>query len=312
MSQINSSTYNKASALRKMIGWGKSSNNIGYFYFNLQDINIYVEDTAKGSEAIYKALISNLFPDRKVRSIISLGGRKEVIETCKAKKNTLKELYIIDGDLNLLYEPALKIKGLFNSNVYCIENYMVDETALSTILEETLVLEPNVAKANLQWCYFLSSMKDAFLEAFIVYAVSHSLQCSEKTIKRFDPATWIDHSVKKGEYKSPKQEIIDRSINELKDRLIADYGLEIFQEKINKINELIGSMDDEDIINFISGKNYLLPFVCNYLGSKGVPAGTIPLESLKYRLIKVSEHKELIKLKSAIRDVAINGEYIPT
>ena len=302
----------KASALREMISWGKSSNNIGYFYITLQDINIYVEDTAKGSEAIYKALISNIFPEKKVRDIISLGGRSEVIEACKIKKNNLKELYLIDGDLNLLYEPIMKINGLFNSSVYCIENYMVDETALSVVLEETLVLDPEAAKTNLAWCDFVLSMKNAFLEVFIIYAVSHSLESGEKTIKRFDPATWIDHSVKKGEYKRPNQAVIDSSISQLKNRLITTYGTEIFNEKINKINSLVASIEDEVILNFISGKNYLLPFLWNYLCSKGTPSGAIPLDSLKYRLIKNSKHKELQKLKLAIQDVALKGEYIPT
>lgn len=302
----------KASVLREMINWGKSSNNIGYFYINLQDINIYVEDTAKGSEATYKALISNLFPEKKIRNIISLGGRAQVIETCKAKKNTLKELYLIDGDLNLLYEPIMKINGLFNSSVYCIENYMIDETALSVILEETLVLDPEVAKTNLVWSDFVLSMKNAFLEVFIIYAVSHSLESGEKTIKRFNPTTWIDHSVKRGEYKGPNQEVIDNSISELKDRLIEIYGVEVINEKIKRIKESISNLEDEVILNFISGKNYLLPFLSNYLCSKGTPFGAIPLESLKYRLIKNSKHKELTKLKLAIQDVALKGEYIST
>lgn len=301
----------KAYALRKMMSWGKSSNNIGYFYINLQDINIYVEDTAKGSEAIYKALISNLFPEKKVRNIISLGGRKEVIETCQAKTNSIKELYLIDGDLNILYQPLMKIPGLFNSNVYCIENYMIDEKALAIILEEALVLDPDVAKENLEWSNFVLSMKVAFLDAFIIYAVSHSLECPEKTIRRFDPSTWIDHSVKKGEYKLPNQVIIDNSIGELKNKLIEIYGIETVNSKISQIQSAICDLEDTDILNFISGKNYLLPFVVNYLCSKGVSAGAIPLESLKYRLIKISEHKELIRLKSAITDVAVKGIYIP-
>lgn len=307
----DTSSNSKASALRKMISWGKSSNNIGYFYINLQDINIYVEDTAKESEAVYKALILNLFPEKKIRNIISLGGRKEVIETCKAKKNTLKELYLIDGDLNLLYEPIMKVKGLFNSNVYCMENYMIDETALSVILEETLVLEPEVAKANLIWGDFVLSMKNAFLEAFILYAVSHSLGFPEKTIKRFDSSTWIDHSVKKGEYKAPNQAVVDHSLRELKDKLVESYGADFVNERISEIKQLICGLEDESILNFISGKNYLLPFVFNYLCSKGIPAGAIQLESLKYRLIKASKHKELIRLKSAIEDVALKGEYLP-
>ncbi|EPQ3971573.1 DUF4435 domain-containing protein [Acinetobacter baumannii] len=310
MSQEKSNSNRKAS-LRNMISWGNSANNIGYFYFSLQDINIYVEDTAKGSEAIYKALVSNLFPDKKIRSIICLGGRSDVIEACKAKKNSIKELYIIDGDLNLLYEPKIKMKGLFNNGVYCVENYMVDESALATILEETLVLEPEIAKEKLSWSDFVTSMKNAFLEPFILYAVSHLLKCPEKTIKRFDSKTWINHSVKKGEYKSPNQEVINKSISELKMRLINDYSKVVVDNNIELIRNKINKLSDEEIINFISGKNYLLPFVCNYLGHKGVSLNVIPIDSLKYRLIKASRHKELEKLQSAIREVAVNGEYIP-
>ena len=49
----------KASALREMISWGKSSNNIGYFYITLQDINIYVEDklSLKSKHVFFSELV---------------------------------------------------------------------------------------------------------------------------------------------------------------------------------------------------------------------------------------------------------------
>lgn len=297
--------------LRQDIIWGRSSKNIGYFHLEFQDINIYVEDTAKGSEELYKALMKNIFPNQKINNIICLGGRTNVIEACKIKENKLKELYIIDGDLNLLYEPCLKMKGLFHSQVYCMENYMIDETALATLLEETLALNLDEAKRCLDWETFIFSMKDAFLEIFILYAVSHSLSNSEKTIKRFNPNTWINHSVKKGEYKSPNKSIIENESETLKSSLTVKFGDAVINRKIQEIKTKVNQMNDEDILDFFSGKNYLLPFVINYLSHKGVPEKVIPGLSLKYRLIKASKHKRLVELTTAIKEVVQNGEFYP-
>lgn len=307
----NIDSTKKTDYLKKMVSWGNSSHKLGYFYAGLQDINVYVEDTAKGSEPLYKAMIKNLFPDKNIRNIIPLGGRSEVVAACKSKKNIMKELYIIDGDLNLLYENNIKIKGLFSSKVYCIENYMVDEKAVATLLEETLAIEHEHALKMLNWSDFILSIKEAFIDLFIVYGVSHSLGSSEQTIKRFDPKTWINHKVKKGEYKNPNNEIIKKNKNELEEILKIQYGEAIYCDKYNFIKSRISKCSDAELLNYISGKNYLLPFVNNYLAAKGVPGGIMITKSMKYRLIKSSKHPELINLSNAFVDILKKGYYIP-
>ncbi|HHP8054344.1 TPA: DUF4435 domain-containing protein, partial [Acinetobacter baumannii] len=83
----------------KKLTWGKYTSNLGYFLKDIQDINLYIEDTATEAENFYKALLKNILPDLKVNKIIGLGGRDNVLMACAKKKKNVKELYIIDGDL---------------------------------------------------------------------------------------------------------------------------------------------------------------------------------------------------------------------
>ncbi|MCW1474083.1 hypothetical protein OLM38_18835, partial [Acinetobacter baumannii] len=49
----------------KKLTWGKYTSNLGYFLKDIQDINLYIEDTATEAENFYKALLKNILPDLK-------------------------------------------------------------------------------------------------------------------------------------------------------------------------------------------------------------------------------------------------------
>lgn len=309
-SQLNTIVSHADKGSRDKLSWGKYSANLGHFFKEVQDINLYIEDTAKEAENFYKALIKNILPNMKIKKIFGLGGREKVIEACsKPKKQRVKELYIIDGDLYCYYLQPLKIPNLFTHNAYCVENLLIDYHAVVTFIEDSLAVNFEDAKEMCDWENFREVMLNNFNELFFLYAICHKFQLPLKTVKRFNTAEWVDHSYKKG-FKPPKKETIIRTVNEVRAHIVSEIGIENFNLTHQEIKDNLEKLDDFKMLDYISGKNYSIHFLKNFIASKGCPMNSITDESLKYRLIKISKHTELIILKNAIESVIDKGEYI--
>ena len=107
------------------------------FYEEYNDIDIYIEDTAKGYRKIFKELLNKALDSKfEIDQVFPIGNREEVIAECE--KNQLnsgrKRVYIVDGDLYLLNgNDRDDLKGLFVLPRYCIENYFFSLTSISEI-----------------------------------------------------------------------------------------------------------------------------------------------------------------------------------
>lgn len=292
----------------KKLTWGKYTSNLGYFLKDIQDINLYIEDTATEAENFYKALLKNILPDLKVNKIIGLGGRDNVLMACAKKKKNVKELYIIDGDLYCYYAKPISLENLFIHNAYCVENYLIDAYATLTFIEDSLAIsfEEVLEKCDLD--YFHSQMINTFENLFVLYAICHQLKLPIKTIKRFNTKEWVDHSIKKG-YKPPNLTTISNTSKEIEDYIILQIGEAEFKKIYNEINQRLSVLDVQKRLDFISGKNYLIHFLRNFVASIKCPMNSITDQSFKYRLIKLSKHPELNVLKSAILKVVHEGKY---
>lgn len=289
--------------------WGKYSSNLGYFLKDVQDINLYIEDTASEAENFYKALLKNILPDLKVNKIVGLGGRENVIEACLKKKKNIKELYIVDGDLYCYYDSQKILDNLFIHNAYCVENYLIDSFAVFTFIEDSLAIsfEEVIEKCN--WNTFYTNMLNAFENLFILYAICHKFKFSIKTIKRFNTAEWVDHSIKKG-FKTPNLTTISKTAEEIKEYIISEIGESEFNSIYVQVHSKLCSLETNKRLDYISGKNYLIHFLKNFVASVKCPMSSVTDQSFKYRLIKSSRHPELNTLKSAILDVIDKGVYV--
>ena len=110
------------------------------FYHKFNDVDIYVEDTGLGAKKLYEIVFGRVFEGRyRVAEIFPLGGRQAVIDKCKGDSldSERPRVYVIDGDLELMIGvKARKDKRLVVLSRYCIENYLVDELAALSILDE--------------------------------------------------------------------------------------------------------------------------------------------------------------------------------
>lgn len=289
--------------------WGKYSSNMGYFLKDIQDINIYIEDTANEAENFYKALLKNILPELKVNKIIGLGGRENVIQSCLKKKRNVKELYIIDGDLYCYYDDQKVLDNLFVHNAYCVENYLIDSFAVFTFIEDSLAISFEEVMEKCNWNSFYTNMLDSFENLFVLYAICHKFSFSIKTIKRFNTAEWVDHSIRKG-FKTPNIATILKTSDEIKEYIISEIGETEFNTIYEEIHSQLSSLEINKRLDYISGKNYLIHFLKNFVASLQCPMSSITDQSFKYRLIKSSRHPELNILKSAILNVMDEGLYV--
>lgn len=110
--------------------------------FNLHDTDliVYVEDHDDNgvSEKFYEIILKRIF-DGKQLEVKTTGGREKVIRLNQVflDNPTYNALFIIDGDFKILHTPSEIIpRGLFRLEKYCIENYLIQEAAIITVLCE--------------------------------------------------------------------------------------------------------------------------------------------------------------------------------
>jgi hypothetical protein len=165
------------------------------------DIDIFVEDDAQ--HTLYVRLFTRMLGRRaSISSVISLGGRANVIERC-AKDQAIRarpRLYIIDGDLDLLTgAPKRRLKHLYRLNVYCAENLVATEHAAICVAQDKLASESyEVVSQMLGIDEMLRNLERKVSSLFVLYAVIHrlglSLQTSSYPVQRLlcvpsDPST---------------------------------------------------------------------------------------------------------------------------
>ena len=101
------------------------------------DMFIFIEDIDENSRKIMLELIQRAIDKNiKIDRLHSCGNRKKVIEKFNERNSTRKELYIIDGDLNMLFENQEFQKGLVILNKYCIENYLLDIDSIHSLIHD--------------------------------------------------------------------------------------------------------------------------------------------------------------------------------
>src|SRR5579883_2328839 len=120
------------------------------------DLDVYVEDTSDGYRKIYKELLNKVFDGQlTIQHILPIGDRNQVIQECYKNQipNGRKKIFIVDGDLYLLNNTnIINLNGLYVLPRYCIENYLLDETAIVEVYyEEDPSLEKNQIEVGLDF-----------------------------------------------------------------------------------------------------------------------------------------------------------------
>lgn len=241
----------------------KSAKSI--FYEDVNDIDIFIEDTTVGFIKIYTKIFSRLLKDEyRISNVFPLGGRKQVISECEKSQGSSSRpsLYIIDGDLHLLTcEPKLTLPGLYILPFYCIENILVDENAILKVLDEEDINTLTEQLADLfNFDEWVSNNCYPLLNLFIEYATSFTLCPDIKTIK-FPINNLV--SSNKGVIDELK---VERRIQEIKNIILSRHDILKYEKLRKQIASQITFCSD-DFLRFISGKDFLLPLIITRLKS---------------------------------------------
>ena len=270
---------------------------LSLFFQHKNDIDIFIED--ENDEEFYKVLLSRLKGKKtKINKVISLKGKQKVIDACRNDQTDRKRkrIYLVDGDLDLIFDNNIELTNLFILDRYCIENYLFEEDALLEILHDELMLDKKRIKQVLTFDNWLKGISNPLIELFLHYSINHELQNGKKTTsnsvgclcKQQSNVTILD------------LEKINNSIEEMSEDLKNEITEEKYQEIIYNRREKWTSNTDT-LIRIVSGKDYLLPLLF-FRFTKFKTLGNISLtkEKLRFRLAKTCELKSLNRLKTEI------------
>lgn len=280
----------------------KSKSAVSVLHEDFNDIDIYVEDTAKESKKIYSEILSRVFDNKyNIDNIIPLGGSLNVIKEWRDNKsntdNRLK-IYIIDGDYHninesigeLLGEEANKDhRGLFILPRYCLENYLIDFNSFIEIIYEEIAEDNRdfiSDTLNLENWFNINNqiLQDLFIYNSICISYKVPVKTSKFKISELMgplPGICCDVLVEKR---------IDHLKSKIKDKSI---DIDIFEEyEIRKER-----LKDLNFIYVVTGKDFLFPLIKQYISDKYNCLNMSQI-SLKIRLSKTCDIDELIPIKN--------------
>ena len=270
---------------------------IALFFQHKNDIDIFIED--ENDEEFYKVLLSRLKGKKiKIDKVISLNGKQKVIDACRNDQTDRKRkrIYLVDGDLDLIFDNNTKLSNLFILDRYCIENYLFEEEAMLEILHDELMVDKKRIKQVLSFSNWLKGISNPLIDLFLHYSINHELQNGKKT---------TSNSV--GCLCKQKGNVTDldlQKVNEKIEKMAEDLKNEISEEKYQEIiysRREKWTSNTDTLIRIVSGKDYLLPLLF-FRFAKFKTLGTISLtkEKLRFRLAKTCKLTSLNRLKIEI------------
>lgn len=249
------------------------------FFEEINDIDIYIEDTAHGYEKLFAILFSRVFEGKyQIGKVFPLGGRGSVIDAHKSfSKNGRPTLFVVDGDLYLLAGDDVEDDdGLYRVPFYCIENVLCDPDAIHNLLNEehTTASKEQLAK-EFDYQGWLSENENLLFELFVEYAVSFSLNPTQQTVSFSIRNLVSSNSGSLDECKTHQR------INEVREATIQSSEKDKYKktrEKVLRNFDLSGSSK----FDVVSGKDYLFPLLKTRIRS--TVKTKVPDINLKIRL----------------------------
>ncbi|UUS56857.1 MULTISPECIES: DUF4435 domain-containing protein [unclassified Acinetobacter] len=288
---------------------------IGALQAEVSDITIYIEDTAEGMRNFYKKLLEKKFPNISIDNIIPLGKKTEVIKYCNQKTNNLRELYVIDGDLDIFLCKKIKRKFLFQHNVYCIENYLFNEDAVANLLsnESGKMDDINIIKQALEMDNFFDEIFGFFIDIYILFAISYKNGLDIPTVNSFDDSIYLHRNKN---YTVINTEKMSTKYNNLKNEIIEKIGISKFNTDFNSLNQYKEGFTVQDYRKIISGKNellYLLKGYAQHIVKNFDPnckhIMQLSHSSMKVKLAAHTNHDNLSEFFNAIEQTINHGYY---
>ncbi|BBT67428.1 hypothetical protein WP8S18E04_28120 [Aeromonas caviae] len=279
---------------------------VSKFYEDFNDIDVFIEDTALGYTKIFSILLSRtLSKNISLEKVFPLGGRGRVID---AAKNALKAkanrsaIYIVDGDLYLLCgEPDKLPDNVISLNKYCIENYLLDNDAISQVFyEETAEKSLEQINNEISLDRWIKDNVTALKKLFIWFAVSHKLKSGIPTV-----SIGYAKVCEQGNISLAKVDAICENINI---QLMTQHDEYIITKTYNEVSDSINN-DVCFVKHYVSAKDFLLPLF--FIKARTITGSKATNLSLKLRLAGLCDTADISKLINTISIITNRTDLLP-
>ncbi|QNT70268.1 DUF4435 domain-containing protein [Defluviicoccus vanus] len=230
------------------------------FYRAFNDVDIYVEDTARGSLKLYTCIFQRVVigPSKRIDTVFALGGRDAVLRACSEdqEEGGRRRIYVIDGDLTLFADaPGRSLKRLLTLRRYCIENYLIDEDAIIDLLDEEDI-ESTKIELRMQFAFrtWVTQTERPLFALFLLYSVHHHAMCSEPTV-----SYPVNKLVSSSDGTIDINKVCSR-MKEIKEGIVAALSAHEYKKRMTASLTHCKQVSSSKL-SFISGRDYLLPLV---------------------------------------------------
>lgn len=267
---------------------------ISIFFKYKNDVDIFIEDS--NDEEFYKTLFQRLLGKRMIAKVFSCGCKSKTIKACdndQTKRNR-KRLYIVDGDLDLIFNNNRNdLLYFYVLDRYCIENFLLNEDGIIETLHDIIIADREVIKKQLGYNNWLKSIAYHLIELFLHYSIKHELKIGTKTVsnnvgsfcKKIHGVTVLDISKIEIEIDKIRVEILSSITEHKYNDLIYDRR-QLWPPSILSLTSIV------------SGKDYLLPLLTfRFKKLKGKETYNLKYEALRMRLVKTCNFESLENLK---------------
>lgn len=271
----------------------EASVNRFYFYQDLNDINLFVED--EGMEYEYETIFKRLLENQYcINTIFSLGGKLKVKSRYEEFGNNtdgIKNFYIVDGDFDrYINADKMIIDNCFiYLETYNIENYFLDESACIQFAKGKLKCYDNEVKRKINFYGWKEKIVTQSKKLFLCYCFIQKYYPQIPTISR-----------------SHYEFINYKTGFEREDNSYQNYWnsiLKLDEDAKNKIDNIAcvyETKNGDDYFNLICGK-FLFTSLCCYL--RNIIDCKFDYNDLRWHLIN---NFDISKLKY-VKDFILNS-----
>lgn len=229
------------------------------FFQSINDIDVFVEDTARGTEKFYTYLFGRVMEGiYRINKVFPLGNKGQVLSSCKADQSPggRPRLYIIDGDFDLFRrEKKPLMHRLLVLGRYSIENYLVDGSAIVSILdEEDLSRTENDIRVKFSYDKWRISVEKNLFKLFVLYAIAN------ESIPEFATISFSVHGLVKNQTGELDEIKVGLRCKVVVDNLLTKLTRKELNKKIKIFYKQSQSLS-ADKLHFVSGKDYLIPLI---------------------------------------------------
>ena len=241
----------------------RAARALGLLTSHNNDVEIYVEDA--GIPNLWVKLLRKYLPRNiRLNNVNVLGSKTNVIGACKVDQefDGRKKLYIIDGDMDLLTgKNKPKLRHLYRLRSYCVENYILDESALvSAVMVVNTRIDEVTARRQVDLFGWLERNRRCLESLFVCYAVTYEMKKSLQTV-----GFSVYELVKGGGDFDLCERKISIRVMELYRRIRIDFSREYTRNVYERIRMNAEAINVE---LYVSGKDYIFPLIYQVIKKK--------------------------------------------